>query len=99
MEHGTNHYDPNQPRDWHGRWTLIRDLPPRSLPPGWNRDPECYEEWRHAHEFCEDLAARKKLGDTTGFGRWLLECMMGQVSERCGGNPVDRNPRPRWRKR
>lgn len=52
--------------------------------------PECVEEWESAFEFCAKLQARGQLGvgDYRGMGRTLRECMMGQVSEECGGNII-----------
>ena len=58
------------------------------------RDPECDKEWADAARTCADhmtdLLEGKEVGD---FGLSYQECLMGQVSERCGGNPVDYGPR------
>jgi len=54
-------------------------------------DPECAEEWDAALEFCRDLQERGKLGPSWrggGFGADFNRCLLGQVSEKCGGNPV-----------
>lgn len=64
---------------------------PRSLPqnpyPG---RPECVKEWQEAFSFCWDLKTRGQLGrgNYGGMGRTLRDCILGQVSESCGGNAV-----------
>lgn len=52
--------------------------------------PECEEEWEHATEFCIDLKKRGLLGKQgySGFGGSLWQCIMGQVSQDCGGNSI-----------
>ena len=53
-------------------------------------DPECEEEWAFAREFCKsELARQGKRPDNRGFGNLYSQCVMGQVTERCGGNPVE----------
>ncbi|HLI11295.1 MAG TPA: hypothetical protein VKY65_06815 [Alphaproteobacteria bacterium] len=49
---------------------------------------ECVEEWQVAERYCRDLRKRGLLGrgDYRGMGKSLWQCMMGQVSEACGGN-------------
>jgi hypothetical protein len=68
---------------------IAPDMVPRSLPqnPYPNR-PRCVKEWRDAYEFCWGLKTRGQLGrgDCRGMGRTLADCMLGQVSESCGGN-------------
>lgn len=64
-----------------------KDLPKNPYP----RNPRCVEEWAEAQEFCERLRKGKKLGGgddrrNRGFGKWMSECIMGRVSEECGGN-------------
>jgi hypothetical protein len=49
---------------------------------------DCAEEWERARIFCAELYERNLLG-LPGFGRTIAQCMRGQVSERCGGNPVE----------
>jgi hypothetical protein len=62
---------------------------PRSLPqnpyPG---RPECVKEWQEAFTFCWRLKINGQLGRgaSRGMGRTLRDCMLGQVSESCGGN-------------
>jgi hypothetical protein len=62
---------------------------PRSLPqnPYPNR-PRCVKEWSDAYKFCWGLKMKGQLGrgDYSGIGRTLYDCMLGQVSESCGGN-------------
>jgi hypothetical protein len=49
----------------------------------------CDEEWAHALEYCRKLADRGVLGkgDYREHGKVFLQCVLGQVSERCGGSP------------
>ncbi len=62
---------------------------PRTLPqnpyPG---RPECVKEWQEAFAFCWRLKINRQLGRgaSRGMGRTLRDCMLGQVSESCGGN-------------
>jgi len=43
----------------------------------------------HAIKFCNDQKRRGKLkGGYGGFGKDLMSCVMGLVSEACGGNPI-----------
>ncbi len=52
--------------------------------------PECEQEWAEAVRFCKELmrAGRLGAGDYRGMGRTLYQCIMGQVSEDCGGNSI-----------
>jgi hypothetical protein len=61
-----------------------RDVPRNPYP---NR-PECVEEWAQAERFCTELMKKKRLGkgDYRGMGKFYYQCLMGQVSEDCGGN-------------
>lgn len=65
------------------------NIAPRSLPqnpyPG---RPECVKEWQEAFQFCWGLKTKRQLGagDYRGMGRTMRDCMMGQVSESCGGD-------------
>jgi len=67
---------------------IVPDILPRSLPqnPYPNR-PRCVKEWQDAYKFCWDLKTRGQLGrgDYRGMGRTLSDCILGQVSESCGG--------------
>ena len=71
---------------------LAPDIAPReSIPQNPYPDrPECAEEWREATEYCSALKRKGKLGVVPyrQAGNSLRQCIMGQVSERCGGNPV-----------
>jgi hypothetical protein len=53
------------------------------------RDRDCEKERAEAFDFCDrhikDLKAGLEVGN---FGGTLEQCMMGQISERCGGNPI-----------
>jgi hypothetical protein len=62
---------------------------PRSLPQNPYPDrPECVRESQDAFEFCWNLKTRGQLGkgDYRGMGRTLRDCILGRVSESCGGN-------------
>lgn len=50
--------------------------------------PKCVDEWAEATAYCMELINRGLLGkgDYRGMGRTLSQCIMGQVSEDCGGN-------------
>jgi hypothetical protein len=52
---------------------------------------ECVKEWAEATEDCLKLWADGLLGtdDYRGMGRTPAECIMGRVSENCGGNRLD----------
>jgi hypothetical protein len=53
-------------------------------------DPECEEEWTSAQKFCfSQLAQQGIRPGNRSFGNLLSQCLMGQVTERCGGNPVE----------
>jgi hypothetical protein len=76
-------------------------LPPPVLPPNINPltiprnpypgRPKCVKEWAEATQDCLDLWADGQLGtdDYRGMGKTLHECIMGRVSEDCGGNRLD----------
>jgi hypothetical protein len=68
---------------------VIPNINPRDLPKNPYPDrPECEQEWAEATSFCLRLLQNNQLGrgDYRGMGRTLSECIMGQVSEDCGGN-------------
>ena len=70
---------------------LVTPILPRSLPQNpYPSRPECVKEWAEAEEFCRDLQRRGLLGrgDYRWMGKTLAQCVMGQVSEACGGNPT-----------
>jgi hypothetical protein len=70
---------------------LATPVLPRSLPQNpYPSRPECVKEWEDAREFCEDLKDRGLLGkgDYRWMGKTVPQCMMGQVSAGCGGNPT-----------
>ncbi|HXQ49610.1 MAG TPA: hypothetical protein VN802_00825 [Stellaceae bacterium] len=52
--------------------------------------PECMEEWAAARLFCTNLLTAGLLGKRgyLGFGRTYDQCVRGQVSAACGGNPI-----------
>jgi hypothetical protein len=61
---------------------------PRNPYPG---RPKCVQEWAQATSDCLDLWADGLLGtdDYRGMGNTIAECIMGRVSEDCGGNRLD----------
>ena len=64
---------------------------PRELPINPYPDrPECEEEWAAATKYCFGLVNRGLLGKDghRGFGKSLSQCIMGQVSQECGGNVI-----------
>jgi hypothetical protein len=70
---------------------LSTPILPQSLPRNpYPTRPECMKEWAEAEEYCRDLQRRGLLGrgDYRGMGKTLAQCIMGQVSEDCGGNPT-----------
>jgi hypothetical protein len=48
----------------------------------------CDEEWEQAIEHCTGLIGNKRMGKDgyRGFGRSFQQCVLGMVSERCGGS-------------
>jgi hypothetical protein len=66
-------------------------ITPREVPknPYPNR-ADCAEEWAAAADYCGRLLRSGKLGrgDQRGMGKSYRDCLLGQVSERCGDNPV-----------
>ena len=70
--------------------TNPKELPKNPYP----KDPKCVEEWAEADEFCHELAKKKKLGRgddgrNRGFGEWIHQCIMGRVSQECGGSKTN----------
>jgi len=68
---------------------VVPDTLPRSLPQNpYPSRPECVREWAEAAQFCQRPKDRGVLGkgDYRGMGKTVAECIMGQVSEACGGN-------------
>jgi hypothetical protein len=70
-------------------------VPPLTAPGAMPRNPypdraDCVKEWADAQEYRGDLAKRGLLGkgDYRRHGKTFAECVMGQVSERCGGYRV-----------
>jgi hypothetical protein len=62
------------------------NINPRELRNPYPDRPECEEEWAEALKYCDNLRKRGLLGKDgyRGMGD-LYQCVMGQVSERCGG--------------
>jgi hypothetical protein len=67
----------------------IPDIYPRDLPRNPYPDrPECEQEWAEATAYCLGLKARNQPGKEgyRGSGRTLSQCIMGRVSQDCGGS-------------
>jgi RHS repeat-associated protein len=65
---------------------------------GGNKDDpdDCRKEWEDAREMCsEELAKQNPSRGITGGYRDVENCARGLVSERCGGNRVDRSTQRR----
>ncbi len=65
----------------------------RSRPPfprnPFPRDPECAEEWAAAYKYCDEQERKGNFKPGySGPGKDMRSCLLGQVSERCGGNAV-----------
>ncbi|MEJ0064609.1 MAG: hypothetical protein WDM85_03610 [Caulobacteraceae bacterium] len=78
---------------------LLRPFPTEIVPPPvtgpiprnpYPTRPECVKEWNDAEEYCARLAKQGLLGKDPyrGHGNSFEQCVRGQVSEKCGGNPV-----------
>ena len=51
--------------------------------------PKCVKEWADAIEFCRRQEQGKKLKPGySGFGKNFQKCVLGMVSQDCGGNPT-----------
>lgn len=68
-------------------------VPPLVAPQAMPRNPypadaDCAKEWAYAEEYCGNLLKRGLLGrgNTRNMGKTFRDCVMGQVSQRCGGN-------------
>jgi hypothetical protein len=50
----------------------------------------CDEEWERAIEHCNGLIESKRMGKDgyRGFGKSFQQCVLGEVSERCGGSLI-----------
>jgi hypothetical protein len=67
----------------------IPDVNPRDQPRNpYPRRKKCVQEWAEAEDFCDQLIKEKKLGKEPqrGQGQWRYQCVLGRVSEDCGGN-------------
>ena len=66
---------------------VIPNINPRELRNPYPDRPGCEEEWAEALKYCDNLRRRGLLGKDgyRGMGDFY-QCVMGQVSERCGGS-------------
>ena len=84
-----------------GLWDLLRGawnvcLRTFSGSGGGGGDADCDKEWEEARRTCRDELLRPNPShDLTGGYSDVANCAKGLVSERCGGNPVDRIIKPR----
>jgi hypothetical protein len=70
---------------------LIPTIDPRhSLENPYPDRPECVEQWAYAISYCQKLIGRGLLGTDAyrGKGKTFQQCVLGLVSEACGGNSV-----------
>ncbi|HTV90574.1 MAG TPA: hypothetical protein VME41_16270 [Stellaceae bacterium] len=73
------------PFDFPGAERRRPPLPTNPFP----RDPECAEEWAAAYRYCDKMETEGKFRPGySGPGKDMRSCLLGQVSERCGGNPT-----------
>lgn len=70
-----------------GPMILPRQMPQNPYP---NRR-KCVKEWAQTQEFCRKLFEKKMLGkgDYRGMGKFMYQCLKGQVSADCGGNALE----------
>ena len=55
-------------------------------------DEGCEEEREAAYDYCDKIAEQNNYGDGWSVGgRNYAQCLRGQISEKCGGNPIDFN--------
>jgi hypothetical protein len=70
---------------------LVPNIDPRhSLENPYPDRPECVEQWAYAIKYCRDLIDRRLLGADgyRGRGNTFQRCVLGQVSEACGGSSI-----------
>ena len=73
------------PFDFPGAERKSPPLPTNPFP----RDPECAEEWAAAYEYCDKMQEQRKFRrGYDGPGKDYRSCLLGRVSERCGGNAI-----------
>lgn len=91
---------PAIPDWWKSAGAILQILPRISygMGGGGNDEDDCKDEIRRAREICTEAFANGWKGDY-GLGPYkaasgepwsIQDCMRGRISERCGGNPVDR---------
>jgi hypothetical protein len=90
-------FDPNEPRDADGRWTREGGSDDQSRTPisddaapqmSISMSPLCLEEWSTAGKICGPAYVQGRLGRGSQYGPNMLRCMLGLVSQLCGGNRV-----------
>jgi hypothetical protein len=53
------------------------------------RDPDCADEWNDAYDYCDEQEKNGKFKPGySGPGKDYRSCVLGRVSQRCGGNLV-----------
>jgi hypothetical protein len=75
-----------------GLWNYLRSFTGSGV--GDPDGPGCKEEWDDARKQCAEwLASPNPPRGPTGKYKTIEECAPGLVSERCGGNPYERDPK------
>jgi hypothetical protein len=72
---------------------VIPDTHPRDIPRNpYPAEPDCEAEWAEATDYCQKLYDSGRMGKDgiRGQGKFLYQCILGRVSERCGGAPTSR---------
>lgn len=70
---------------------VVPDVFPRSrLRNPFPDRPECEEEWANAIDYCRELKKSGRMGTDgyLGSGRTFMQCVLGRVSQRCGGSLI-----------
>jgi hypothetical protein len=62
-------------------------VPIPQMPPWDELTPECQQQWIDAYKYCYNELTWGRIGKR-GQPKSLGQCIMGQVDERCGGNPT-----------
>lgn len=80
--------------EWAGQGEFTREAPLAPNQDGAHRQPllaaDCAEEWAHARIYCMELMLNNFAGGNARnvFGPSYWSCVMGQVSQRCGGHAI-----------
>lgn len=83
MSPDLNHYDPNQPRDWHGRWTTGDIRGGTAIPIAASIPLECYGEFSDGWKACSRLRSQGLVRNGSNFGWTMFGCLRGIVIQPC----------------